>query len=189
MSIHYKGKDKHNRAGWEIVIRFKRDGHARRKAFVVRGTKAEARTYEALKRAELEAGEVVKPPSAVPRFGDFCLSEYKATAKLHLKHSTWTKRSSQLATLIEFFDEYLLTEINDQLVDEYKRQRREAGLKNVSINNELRILRKVLLFARDERNIILVPPKMRFLAEGDRRPKVWSADEIKRLFDACAAAA
>jgi integrase len=171
-----------------VVIQCKQNGRAIRKAFVIRGTKAEARTFEARMRSELEAGDVVKP-ALVPRFSSFCVDEYKPSAKLHLKPATWTKRSSQLATLIEFFGECLLTDINDQLVDAYKRERRDAGLKNVSINNELRVLRKVLLFARDERGIALSPPRMRFLAEGDRRPKVWNAGEVKRLFDACAKSA
>src|SRR4051794_19952383 len=109
MSIHPKGKDKHNRVGWEVVIQYKRDGRAHRKAFVVRGTKAEARTFEAAKRAELESVAVVKSPNVVPIFSTFCVGDYKASAKLHLKHSTWTKRSSQLATLIEFFGEFRLT--------------------------------------------------------------------------------
>ena len=186
MSIHHKPKNRRGQPGWEVVIQYVRDGRAMRKAFVIRGTKAEARSFEAEKRSELEGGEVAVIPNAVPRFSDFCVEVYKPSAELHLKKSTWIKRTSQLATLIDFFANLRLTEITDQTVDDYKRLRREAGLRNVSINNELRILRKVLLFARDERGIVLVPPRMKFFPEAEQRPKVWTADEVNRLFDACA---
>jgi len=187
MSLHYKGKDKRGRTGWEVVIQYTRDGRSKRKAFVIRGTKAEARTFEAKQRAELEAGVV--PLGVAPKFSAFCVAVYRPSAELHLKPSTWTKRSSHLATLIEFFGDLKLTDIRDQDVDDYKRARRDAGLKNVSINNELRVLRKVLLFARDERRIALAPPSMRFLPESESRPKIWTREEIKKLFDSCAKAA
>jgi len=98
----------------------------------------------------------------------------------------WTKRTSHLATLVEFFHDTPLDQIANALIDDYKRKRREDGLRSVSINNELRILRKILLFARDERGISLAPPRIKFLPEAERRPKIWSDVEVLRLFDACA---
>lgn len=196
MSIHGKGKDRRGRPGWEIVIQFKLNGRQMRKACVLRGSKAEARTLEARMRAELE--QQTAPRSSVacersadtrvaaPCFDRFCIDDYTPNAQLHLKSSTWSKRSSQLATLIQFFGDTPLDQLSNLRIDEYKRSRRDADLRNISINNELRVLRRVLTFARDERGISIAVPPIKFLAENERRPRIWTEAEVQKLFDACA---
>ncbi|MBX3161881.1 MAG: site-specific integrase [Deltaproteobacteria bacterium] len=87
--------------------------------------------------------------------------------------------------MIEFFGDWKLTDIDEKLVDAFKEERRNAGLKRVSINNELRVLRRILGFARDERGIQLRPLKIQFMAVGTKRPKVWTEEEVKSLFTAC----
>ncbi len=185
MSIHFKGKNKRGLNGWTVVIQYQHQGRARRKAFVVRGSKAEARTFEAKMRSELEEGASVDRPNVVPRFSDFCVNVYRPSAEVHLKHSTWLRRTSHLATLIEFFGSYVLTEIDEVLVDRFIEARRRAKLKRVSVNNELRVLRRVLRFAREERGFLLRKLTISFLRTGTRRPKVWTEDEVRRLFIAC----
>lgn len=181
MPLYPKGKNKKGEAGWEIVIYVKGRRHAR----VVRGTKREAKEVEARWRVELEDGGRPNLNRSVPTFSDFCVKEYAPNARLHLKPSTWIKRTSHLATLIEFFGSLRLTEIDAAQIDDYKRHRQSCKLKAVSINNELRVLRRVLKFAHEERRIQVSPGRFRFLREtGDGRVKVWTHEQVAKLFEA-----
>lgn len=185
MSIHPKKRNKKGIPGWEVVIRYRKNGKRCRKAFVFRGTKADAKKFEAEKLIELESSAKPAASQADPRFFDFCVNEYKDHAKLHLKQSTWQRRSSQLSTLVLFFGEHRLSEITPARIDAYKRKRKtEDSLRLVSINNELRVLRRVLAFAREQRAIDLPHVRIQMFREGQQRPKVWSQEQVRALFDA-----
>src|SRR5512138_1332617 len=106
MPVYRKGK-----GSWKAVVVH----HGARRDWIVRGSQ---------KDAELD-------PRVVPTFSDFCLAQYRPYAEIHLKGNTWYKRSSLLSFLMEHFGSLKLTEIHARAVDDYKRKRREAGLKNV----------------------------------------------------------
>lgn len=158
--------------------------HGTRKDWIVRGSKKEAEAFEARKRLEIEAADPELDPRVVPTFSDFCAAQYRPHAEVHLKGNTWYKRSSLLSFLMEHFGSLKLTEIHARAVDDYKRKRREDGLKNVSINNELRVLRIVLNFAARERKLAVADVHIRLLEESERRVRAWTREEIDRLLAA-----
>ena len=187
MSIHRKPKDRSGNTRWEVVIRYGPPGQRKRKAYIVRGTKKEAKAFEIRMTMELETSTPKPEPPVVPRFADFCANQYRRNAELHLKSTTWVKRSSQLAFLMEFFGDDKLSDIDSARIDAYKAKRRKRDkLKKISVNNELRVLRRVLNFARDNCRIPLVPVKIEFFSEKKKRVKLWTEEEIQRLFTACA---
>jgi integrase len=170
--VYLKGKGR-----WTVVIKFR----GRRKDWIVRGSKEEAKAFEARERLKLEAADPDLDPRVVPTFSNFCVSHYRPHAELHLKGNTWYKRSSLLSFLMKHFGELKLTEIHGRAVDDYKKTRRDAGLKPVSINNELRVLRIILNFARLERKLPVADVHIKFLEEDERRVRAWTRKEIDRL--------
>lgn len=124
MSIHRKPRDKNGQTRWTVVIRHGPPGKRKRKRFVVRGTKKEAKAFEARMTMELAANTPKPEPPVVPRFADFCVNQYRRNAELHLKSTTWVKRSSQLAFLMEFFGDDKLSDIDSARTT---RTRRNAG--------------------------------------------------------------
>ena len=177
MAIYSKGKGK-----WRVRIWFK----GKRRDWIVEGLKTDAQAFEARQRSELLAGEAAPAPRTVPNFCDFSVEVYRVHAELHLKASTWEKQRYLVINLAEFFGKRRLGEIDATLVDAYVRQRLADGLKPVSVNNELRVLQRILNFARKERGLNLPVPKIRFLREtGTRRVKAWTRAEIERLIEVC----
>ena len=158
--------------------------HGARKDWVVHGSKKDAEAFEARKRLEIEAADPELDPRVVPTFSDFCVAEYRPHAEVHLKGNAWYKRSSLLSFLMEHFGALKLTEIHARAIDDYKRRRREDGLRNVSINNELRVLRIVLNFAARERKLAVADVHIRLLEESERRVRAWTRDEIDRFLAA-----
>jgi integrase/recombinase XerD len=156
--------------------------------WVLRGTKADAEAFEARKRVELEttAPETTQP-RVVPTFLDFCVTRYRPHAELHLKAYSWEKQSYLLARLAQDFGSAKLNEINHHAVETYARRRIAEGLRPVSVNNELRALRRVLNFAREECKVPIAAPAWSLLPErGKRRVRAWTAEEVARLIDVCA---
>lgn len=69
--------------------------------------------------------------------------------------------------------------------ERYARLRRSDGQKPVSVNNELRVLRRIVNYAR-ERGLPVPAPKFKMLPEGgERRVLVWSDHEVAALLAAC----
>lgn len=176
MPIYTKGKGR-----WTVVIKFR----GRRKDWIVRGSKEEAKAFEARERLKLEAADPDLDPRTVPTFSSFCVTHYRPHAEKYVKANTWEKRASLLAFLMEHFGRWKLTELHSRLIDDYIERRRAAGLRNVSINNELRVLRIVVNFARKERKLPVADVAVKLLPEESRRVRSWSLDEIDRFLVAC----
>lgn len=176
MPVYKKGKGK-----WRIVVFMK--GH--RNDWVVKGTKKEAQAFEARKRLELESTDPAATRTA-PTFFDFCVTRYRPHAEMHLKASTWVRRRYILATLMEYFGRFKMTEITLELVEKYMERRISDGLKPVSVNNELRVLHRILTFAME----LGVPhrfPRWKPLRQRTNRTvKLWTEDEVERLLGAIA---
>lgn len=165
---------------WTVVIHF----HGQRKDFTCWGTKAEAEAFEARERVKLE----VTPATSlrvVPKLAAFCADQYRPHAELHLGEDTWEKRRSLLVELVTRLGHLKLNDIQGPEVDRYAKARLGDGLKPVSVNNELRVLRRVLNFAR-ELGVPLPPPRFALLKDpGAGRVKVWNDEQVTQLLASC----
>lgn len=169
---------------WVVVIHFR----GKRYDFRCDGKKSDAEAFEARERAKLEQGDPRMDPRRVPTFADFCVVTYAPHAELRLKASTWSKRQSLLANLYEFFGGYRLNQIDSAGVEVYAKQRKSDGLEPVSVNNELRVLGRVLRFARKDRGLPVAEPKWGLLPDrGGKRVRAWSQDEARRFLAIVAA--
>jgi integrase len=151
--------------------------------FIHDGPKKEAKTWEARKRLELEA----KAPGSlrvVPSFSDFAEGPYKANAKKRLKARTWSNREYTLATLIEHFDKTKMNAITTAEVEAYTDSRLAKKIRATTINDELKVLRAILAYAR-ELHIPLVNANIRDLPTRGVKRKVtfWTGDQVEKLLD------
>ncbi len=155
----------------------------RRLTWIVNGTRREAEEYEARKRLDLASG--LAEARTAPRFSALCQDHYRPHAELHLKPSWWLKQRYILATLIEYFGGDDIRRIDAAAVEQYARKRLRDDLLPVSVNNELRVLRRVLGFAR-ERGYLVVEPKWKALRQGGSdRVRAWTNEDLQRLYSAC----
>lgn len=174
MPVYEKGR----RSGrWQVVVQHK----GNRQEWVVRGSRAEAEEFEARMRLEMVTADPDEDRRTVPTFSVFCVSEYKAHAELALREGTWKRRQSILAILMEEFGDKKLSLISSKAIDRYSTKRRKAGLRNISINNELRVLRRILRFAKKNRKVPLPDVAIEFLKEDERRVRTWTLEEIERF--------
>ena len=172
MPVYRKGKDR-----WRVVI-FQ---HGKRSDFLVKGCKEEAEAEEARERVKMSLTDPQNEQRTALTFADFCAHHYRPHAELHLKGSSWDRRASLLGFLMEAFGDVKLTDIRPSAIDAYAKKRGEDGLRKVSINNELRVLRVVMNFAR-ERKFLVSDAKVKLLrVPFDGRAKAWTAEEIERL--------
>lgn len=146
----------------------------------VNGTKRDAEALEARLRLDLDvAGE---QPRTVPTFSAFCVATYRPHAELRLRASWWSKQSYILATLIERLGGTSLRDFDAAVLETYARQRLRDKLRPVSVNNELRVLLRVLRFARDDCEMSIRVPKWEALDEGGHsRVTAWTHGELDRL--------
>jgi integrase len=185
----YSGKEK---GKWLVRIYVR----GRPRTWVVDGTKADAATFEAAKRVE-SAQEDPRATRVVPKFSAFVVERYLPHAELHLKATWLDKQTYILATLSDHLGELKLSAIDEEAVQRYARARlkpheaggkQRRGLKPSSVNNELRVLRRVLNFARKECRMLIPPPAFKLLREGGVSSiKAWTDDELARLFRAAEA--
>ncbi len=161
-----------------------------RKDSLFRGTKAEAGNEEARLRLELAEGRSPKtkdPLMRDPTFSKFCLDEYGPVAISNLRESTWRIRKYVVASLVDWFGDMPLSQAGRaEVVEGYKQSRKNAGLGNVAVNNELRVLRRVLRYAREDLQLALPVHRITFFRQKKgRRVVAWSQEEVARLLQAC----
>jgi integrase len=173
----YKGR----RPGtWRVVIWSK----GTQTETTIEGTKAEAKSFEARRRVELDADQLSTRVS--PTFGDFATEVYAPHAIEHLEGSTWSKvRKYQVATLVGFFGKTKLTSIDAALVDRFKASRRPNQAS--SINNELRVLGTMLRFAKARKYPCAEVSWKKLTIRAHPRAVAWTDDEVMRLFDSARA--
>lgn len=159
--------------------------NGRQREWVIRGTKADGDAFEARKRLELQEQETVATRVA-PRFCELCSDHYRVHAEQHLKASTWKKvRVYQVATLAEWFGRKRLVDIRTADIDRFKAARLQDGASPVSINNELRVLHRILRWAKEDRGFPVSDAKIRKLpVHGQSGRTPWTREELQRLFDA-----
>lgn len=146
---------------------------------IVEGSSTEAKDVEARMRLELRARGASKLSSDL-RFSALCETLYIPHARARLAASTWSRREHILATLLEAFGDLLMSEFSTEGIDaftEARLSRHEATY----INGDLRVLRKVLNFAR-ERKLVVGECRINWLPEDERRVTCWTSVEVERLF-------
>jgi integrase len=166
---------------WRVRIWFR--GRAR--SWLVCGSKGAAAAFEARKRTELERQDPAADARVVPRFSAFCAATYAPHAKLHLKASSWRNRVYGLATLVKHLGDLRLTEITVAHVEALKAARSRAGIKPATVNDELKVLKTVLNYARELGQPVPVLKLRKLVVRGRRKAHAWTAEEVGRLFAAC----
>jgi integrase len=161
--------------------------HGQHTEWVVEGLKTEAAAFEAKKRIELGTNRRQDPRTA-PTFLSFCVDHYRPYAETHLGADTWRKvRIYQVATLEAHFGTLRLSEIGPFDLDAYKAARLE-DVSATAVNNELRILRAMLNWARTERKLPVSDVKISMLpTKGERRVHWWTHDDVAKLYAAARA--
>src|SRR5689334_15944152 len=177
---NYPGKRKGTR---RIVIwtRLEGDEKSKPREWVITGSKADGDAFEARKRIELGEQSRVEIRT-VPLFSSFCVDRYAPHARRHLKAGTWERRHYQVVTLIRHFGKTKINAITLADVERFKDVRFEEGLKAISINGELSLLRTILDYAEA---LGIVIPKLawkRLPERGRGRVLVWTAGEVSALF-------
>ena len=175
MPVYKEGKNL-----WRV--RIWQRGQAR--SWMVRGSRHDAEKLEARKWLELDREPVA--PQAAPTFLRFLLDEYQPHAELRLKPNWRRKQAYILATLAQEMGDLALTDISAAFMEEYARGRLAHGLKPVSVNGELRVLKRVLALARDRGHVVAVPKVAALPERGETRAKAWTAEELQRLLSSCA---
>lgn len=169
----------------------------RPKSWKVRGSKADAEAFEARKRLELDA--LPESRTAAPTFLRFLLDEYLPHAELRLKDGWLRNQRYTLATLAAELGPLPITDITGAVLEGYASRRiktpsiPQKGKKElrppsaVTVNNDMRVLRRVLSYAR-ERGHLAAVPKWQALPErgGGGRAHAWSNEQVAALYDACA---
>lgn len=178
MSIHAKGPGK-----WRVVIQHK----GRRHDSIVTGTKQAARVAEADLRMKVETDALQRAdPRSTPTFAVFSLHSFKPYAKIHFRANTWRRLKYQLPLLAEHFGDMRLTEIDQTAVQNYKTGRMAGGVGAAVINSDLRVLTRVLRYAKDECGMPVTTVKIRALPEkGQSRAHAWSGAELDKLIVSC----
>ena len=178
---NYPGKRKGTR---RIVIWIRLEGEAksRPREWVIEGTKAEGDQFESRKRIELGQQRRTEFRTA-PTFSDFCLDHYAPHAERHLKDTTWSKvRKYQVATLIGLLGPIKMSEFAVADIERYKAERlKDAGPS--SINNELRVFRTILNYAR---SLGVPAPELKFKKlpiRGKPRALAWTSAQVAFLYE------
>lgn len=161
------------------LVRVWHKGKAHSRRF--HGTRRGALEDEAAFRLEVRAEPEASPP--VPTLWRFLLDEYRPHAELRLR-PTWRRNQAYtLATIAERLGDKPLTDIDATVIEAFMLERRdEDGLSEVTVNNDRRVLMRVLSFAVERGHLARVP-KCPPLAEPEGRVRCWSHAELERLFN------
>jgi integrase len=166
---------------WRVTIFAQGKQHE----WIVEGPRKDAKAHEARMQLALQARATAQTRS-VPIFSVFCEETYRPHAETHLRASTWRKvRVYQVATLVEFLGDLRLDDFTPEKIEKFKRWRIEAGVQSSSINNELRVLKTMLRWGREQMGLPVPTLRLKMMPkEGKRRVRTWSLDEVHRLYEA-----
>jgi integrase len=166
---------------WRVRIFVKGQVHN----WVFVGTKKEAEAFEAHKRVELETAQP-EVTRVVPTFSDFSAEKYKPHAKTHLKPNTWTRARYILATLIQHFGHLKLTEFTLEAIEAFERKRLASNNGPTTVNNELRLLHRILTYAQELDIPVNIPRWKPLRSRTSRAVKCWTEKEVGNLMTAVA---
>ena len=177
-----EGKDK--KEIW--YIDYYADGRRLREAI---GSKTAAKNSLAARQADILRGEFRFKKEKKIRFEDFA-KDYLEYAKVNKR--SWLRDESSLKNLIPFFKDMLLSKINPQHIEDYKRMRldvetmRKRKTKPATINRELSCLKHIFtIAARFEKFDGKNPVKeTKLFQERQYIMKILSKEEIEKLINA-----
>lgn len=174
------------RASWWIDFRFNNSRY-RKKSPV--NSKAGAYDYEALLRQKLARGESIEEERTEKKqlFSEFAWYWFETYAKTNNKHSEILNKEGILRVhLVPFFGKVFgkvkLDNINNQMVEKYKREKQKTRLCNKSINNHLTVLRKCLETAL-EWQILDNTPRVKLLKTPPSKFDYLNESECKLFLD------
>jgi integrase len=169
---------------WRVIVHWQGRQHEK----IVRGSKEDARRFEARWLADLEAQQ----PSAesvrsVPSLSAFLDGPYSAHARMVMKPSTMSNRVYKFATLKAHFGEMRLSDIDANAVESFQ-QARSKLVRASTVNGDVTVLLAVLNYAR-RRGLPVSVPHVKPLPERGKRKNAdaWTREELVRLLDTCAA--
>jgi integrase len=146
---------------------------------------------EALRAAEdlLEElkNESQKDSREAPTFYDYCLETYAPEAKEEeLAEATYRNRRYTIRTLVKKFGTLKLDAITDDHVKEYRKERRKEGCLPSTINDDVKVLKRILNHARAQKKFPVAELEIAPLPEPKTKGHVraWSGPEIGWLFGA-----
>jgi len=124
-------------------------------------SQAGAKTYEAVLRRRLTAGEPLKPvppPPPAPTFAEFSSQWFETYVKTNNKPSVQESEARALKIhLVPFFGRFCIDKIEAFHIEQYKAKKIADGLKAKTINNHLGILMKCLTSAVEWNRCAKVP--------------------------------
>jgi len=132
------------RRTWHID--FSSNGRRYRKRSPV-NTMAGAKEYESQLRQKIAKGEKIEKErtEAEEKFSKFAWDWFEIYVKNNNKHSEIISKESILRVhLVPFFGNIAIEDINNQIVEKYKREKMKTSICNKTINNQLAVLRKCL---------------------------------------------
>jgi integrase len=145
----------------------------------IEGTRDDALAFEARERVRLEAqGSTAR---TAPRFSDFSVGAYAEHAEIHLKARTWSNRQYTIATLCQHLGSLRLTEITNARVEAYQRDRIGEKIRPSTINDEVKVLRAILKYARSTGTPAFEMTAKDLPVRGKRRARAWTDAEVLRL--------
>lgn len=102
-----------------------------------------------------------------------------------LAPATWRNRTYQIATLIEHIGDLRLHEITAADITDYQNARLAEGIKASSVNDDVKVLRRILQVAKDRGDLRAIP-KIERLRERKTtgRVMVWTVAEVDALYRA-----
>ena len=133
---------------WWVDFRFSRIRYRKRSPD---NTRAGAQAYEALLRQRLARGEpIVGERVEVPTFKEFSQKWFEVYVKNNNKPSEQlTKERILRVHLVPFFGRFKLDSIKNVNIEEYKASRLKRELTSKTINNQLTVLSKCLVTAKE----------------------------------------
>ncbi|MFI5344724.1 MAG: tyrosine-type recombinase/integrase [Chlamydiales bacterium] len=130
-------------------IRYWFDGHERKESIgkvgVVTKAVAQARLEE--RRRQVRLGQLDMLKAKIPTLEDFSVEYLEYQKDVMLKRS-WKKDEAHLKNFNKAFGKMKLSEITAKHIDDYKLKRLKEGVKKVTVNRELEILRHLFFLAK-----------------------------------------
>jgi len=166
---------------WWVDFRM---NHTRYRIRSPENSQAGAKTYEAVLRKRLAAGEPLNPappPPPAPTFAEFSCQWFETYVKTNNKPSVQDSEARALRIhLAPFFGRFRIDKIESFHIEQYKAKKLAVGLKAKTINNHLGILMKCLTSAVEWNRCAKIPRAKRL-----RTPpppfKFLTREEIERL--------
>jgi len=146
-----------------------------------------AKEILAKKKAEAVEGRYEMPskrPS--PRLDEFVVKDYFPYYRANRRLQSVQRHVTAYRAMQSTFGHLRLSEISPLAIERYKRQRKEAGVSEVTINRELAFLKNVFTKAVEWGKTVENPvKKVRFYREDNSRTRFLTDEEEERLLAHC----